>query len=284
MSLDSPANPYLGLMEFSGIHFKPIRLSQVPKIFELLLFFIKEQFLACIFPISILLCLAIFKSQALPIARYDAMLMACLVMQWAMLRFGFETPDELKVICVFHAIGLLMEFFKVNHGSWQYPEFASTKFFGVPLYSGFMYASVASYLCQAWRRFELSFWPLPSRNKNIFLATLIYANFFMNHWLPDMRLAIIALLIFLYWNTWASLRLANQTIKIPAMLGFLAAALCIYMAENIGTFFGAWRYPNQTTVWHWVGFSKLSSWLLLFVVSFVLVLELKRLKESLAES
>ena len=48
-----------------------------------------------------------------------------------------------------------MELFKVHKGSWSYPEEAYTKFFGVPLYSGFMYASVASYMCQAWHWFNL---------------------------------------------------------------------------------------------------------------------------------
>ena len=48
-------------------------------------------------------------------------------------------------------------------GSWSYPEEAFSKIFGVPLYSGFMYASVASYICQSWRRLDLQIydWPKP---------------------------------------------------------------------------------------------------------------------------
>src|SRR5690606_15973009 len=93
--------------------------------------------------------------------RYDWLLIICLAMQVWMLRSGLETHDELKVITVFHLIGLALELFKVRMGSWSYPEEGWTKVGGVPLYSGFMYASVASYLCQAWRRMkvELVHWP-----------------------------------------------------------------------------------------------------------------------------
>jgi len=61
----------------------------------------------------------------------------------------------------YHLIGLVLELFKVHMGSWSYPEEAYSKVFGVPLYSGFMYASVASYLCQAWRRLDVRLidWP-----------------------------------------------------------------------------------------------------------------------------
>ncbi len=64
-------------------------------------------------------------------------------MQWVMYKTGLETKDELKVITVFHLIGLLLEIYKVHFGSWSYPEERYSKVFGVPLYSGFMYASVA---------------------------------------------------------------------------------------------------------------------------------------------
>ena len=89
------------------------------------------------------------------------MLISCIFMQVVMYSTGIETKDEVLVICIFHLLGLAMELFKVHIGSWSYPENAYTKIGGVPLYSGFMYASVASYMCQAWRRFDLKMlhWP-----------------------------------------------------------------------------------------------------------------------------
>ena len=98
-------------------------------------------------------------------------------MQWFMYKTGLETKDELKVITVFHLIGLLLEIYKVHFGSWSYPEEAYSKIFGVPLYSGFMYASVASYICQAWRRMHLQMYHWPKAIFAIPLGAMIYFNF-----------------------------------------------------------------------------------------------------------
>lgn len=58
----------------------------------------------------------------------------CVLMQLWMVRSGLETRDELKVITLFHLIGLALELFKVHMGSWSYPEEGYSKIFGVPLY------------------------------------------------------------------------------------------------------------------------------------------------------
>ena len=87
------------------------------------------------------------------IARYDALLLIALVIQLGMLLSGMETWDELKAICAFHVLGFVLEVFKTSSGikSWSYPDPAFTKLWGVPLFSGFMYAAVGSYIIQAWR-------------------------------------------------------------------------------------------------------------------------------------
>ena len=54
------------------------------------------------------------------IQRYDAILLILLAVQYLMFRTGLETLDEIKVICVFHVIGLLLEIYKVHMGSWSY--------------------------------------------------------------------------------------------------------------------------------------------------------------------
>ncbi len=104
----------------------------------------------------IFVTLAVAKIIVIPgLHRYDFILLVCLITQYLMFKYNLETKDELKVISVFHVIGFLLEVYKVHVGSWLYPEEAWTKVFGVPLYSGFMYASVASYICKAWHRFHL---------------------------------------------------------------------------------------------------------------------------------
>lgn len=42
-----------------------------------------------------------------------------------MIAFKLESLDEVKVIGVFHLIGLALELYKVHMGSWSYPEEAS---------------------------------------------------------------------------------------------------------------------------------------------------------------
>lgn len=145
---------------------------------ERLLKFTYLQAISCIFPVIIFATLALSNLLRIPyLPRYDFILIICLAAQVFMLISKLETWDEFKVICLFHVIGLGLELFKVHMGSWSYPEEAYSKIFGVPLYSGFMYASVASYICQSWRRLDLHIynWPKPFFAYSI--SILIYMNF-----------------------------------------------------------------------------------------------------------
>ena len=45
--------------------------------------------------------------------RYDVLLLVALAIQGAMVWRGLETWDELKAICLFHAVGFALEVFKV---------------------------------------------------------------------------------------------------------------------------------------------------------------------------
>ena len=62
--------------------------------------------------------------------RYDVILLFCLIAQLLMLMLRLETLTELRVICLFHVIGIGLEIYKVHMGSWSYPEEAYTKIFG----------------------------------------------------------------------------------------------------------------------------------------------------------
>lgn len=91
--------------------------------FRLLWVFTWKQALCCIFPGIIFISLALTKLIDIPfIARYDLLLIICLGTQVLLIKFGLETWDELKVIMVFHLIGLGLEIYKVHMGSWSYPE------------------------------------------------------------------------------------------------------------------------------------------------------------------
>jgi len=244
-----------------------------------------EQALSCLFPVVIFSSLALTQILPLPfLPRYDWLLIICLITQWCMVRFGLETRDELKVITLFHLIGLLLEIFKVHMGSWSYPEEGYVKVFDVPLYSGFMYASVASYLCQAWRRLEVQLVKWPSFFIVVSLATAIYLNFFTHHYWIDIRWWLAAMVIVVFWKSWVVFELNSIKYRMPIALSFVLIGFFIWIAENIATFFGAWKYPNQTESWSLVHLGKVSSWLLLVIVSFLIVATLKQVKGSIPSS
>ncbi|PAD23037.1 hypothetical protein CHH58_11835 [Terribacillus saccharophilus] len=238
-----------------------------------------NQALSCLFPVVIFASLALTQIIPLPLlTRYDWLLVICLLMQVLMLRTGLETRDELKVITVFHIIGLALELFKVHMGSWTYPEEGYSKIFGVPLYSGFMYASVASYLCQAWRRLKVDLVKWPPYLVVVPLAAAIYLNFFLHHFWIDIRWVLSGLVLIVFWRAWVTYEVGGIRYRMPLALSFVLIGFFIWVAENIATFFGAWEYPNQTEAWNLVHLGKVSSWLLLVIVSFLIVATLKQFK------
>jgi len=203
--------------------------------------------------------------------RYDFLFLAALVIQIAMLALKLESWDEAKVIFLFHIVGTAMEVFKTAQGSWIYPEDAIFRIEGVPLFSGFMYSAVGSYLARVWRIFEFRYTNYPPMWLTAVVAVAAYVNFFTHHYTWDIRYALIALTVVMWGPCWVHYRPSAMRLKMPLALGFLLVALFIWFAENIGTFTGAWMYPGQEKGWTIVSISKLGSWYLLMILSFVMV-------------
>lgn len=257
-------------------------MYQIKRAIVILLQFAYLQSLSCLFPAFIFASLALSQALAIPgLPRYDLLLLLCFAFQVYMLRSRLETQDELKVITVFHIIGLALEIFKVHMGSWGYPEAAYSKVFGVPLYSGFMYASVASYLCQAWRRLDVSIEGWPGYWLTVPLAAAIYFNFFTHHFIWDVRWVLTGAIFVIFWRSHVSFSVYRERFRMPLSLSFVLIGFFIWVAENIATLLGAWRYPNQHEGWQLVHASKISSWFLLVIVSFIIVAQLKHLKRHL---
>jgi uncharacterized membrane protein YoaT (DUF817 family) len=212
--------------------------------------------------------------------RYDVLLLIAIAIQGWMLWSKLETYDELKAICIFHLVGFALEVFKTSSGikSWSYPDFAYSKVFGVPLFSGFMYAAVGSYIIQAWRLFDLRVIHHPPHWMAACTAILIYANFFTHHFIGDYRWYIAAIALGLYARTTVLFRPFDTDRKIPLILSFILIGFFIWFAENISTFFGIWKYPNQMGAWSIVHISKWSSWSLLVIMTFTIVANLKHIK------
>ncbi|HJY78061.1 MAG TPA: DUF817 domain-containing protein [Burkholderiales bacterium] len=215
------------------------------------------------------------------IPRYDLLLLIAIGIQAWMLWAKLETWDEVKAITLFHLIGFALEVFKTSNGirSWSYPEFAYTKLFGVPLFSGFMYAAIGSYIIQAWRLLDLRVRHHPPYWMAALITVLIYANFFTHHYIGDYRWYLAACALGLYARATVIYRPLDRDRSMPLLLGFLLIGLFIWLAENIGTFFGVWRYPNQIGAWAAVHVGKWSSWSLLVIMTFTIVANLKHIKE-----
>ncbi|PZU82357.1 MAG: DUF817 domain-containing protein [Shinella sp.] len=250
---------------------------------EFLYFGVKEA-RACLF--AGLFFLAIFivpRGGALGIPRYDLLLIIALAIQGWMLWAKLETLDELKAICLFHAVGFALELFKTSGSiqSWSYPDFAYTKLYGVPLFSGFMYAAVGSYIIQAWRLFDLRIRHHPPYWMATGVALAIYLNFFTHHYIGDYRWYIAALAVGLYARASVIYRPYDREREMPLTLAFVLIGFFIWLAENISTFFGLWQYPNQIGAWSTVHLGKWSSWCLLVIMTFTIVAHLKHIRHHI---
>ncbi|WP_420146375.1 DUF817 domain-containing protein [Sphingobium sp.] len=257
-----------------------IRIAPGPQAwaFEFLLFGFKQGW-ACLFGglmLALLLATHLFYPPGAALHRYDFLTIAALGIQIAMLTFRLESWGEAKVIFAFHLIGTVMELFKTQAGSWTYPENSLLHIGPVPLFSGFMYAAVGSYIARIWRIFDFRFTHYPPAWTTVLLAVAIYVNFFAHHWLPDMRIALFIAAILLFGRCRIIFTPWRQARRMPLLLGFFLVALFIWFAENIATFANAWTYPDQRHGWQMVGVGKLGSWYLLMIISFVLVAMLHR--------
>ena len=215
--------------------------------------------------------------------RYDVLLVAALSIQVAMVYFKLETLDEFKAICLFHVVGFALEVFKTSASiqSWSYPDFAYTKLWGVPLFSGFMYAAVGSYIIQAWRLFDLRIRHHPPYWMATAIALAIYLNFFTHHYVGDFRWYLAAFAMGLYARTVVHFKPLDRERCMPLLSSFVLIGFFIWLAENISTFFGVWKYPNQLGAWSVVHLGKWSSWSMLVVMTFTIVANLKHFKATI---
>lgn len=221
--------------------------------------------------LALLLGTFLFYPENASLARYDFITIVAILIQIGMLMFRLETWDEAKVIFIFHVVGTVMELFKTQVGSWTYPEPALLRIMDVPLFTGFMYACVGSYIARVWRLFDFQFVHFPPLWLQACLAVAIYINFFTHHYWMDVRSGLFVIAALIYGPAIIRYR-PDQTHRwMPLLLGLALVALFIWFAENIATFARAWTYPSQESGWHMVSIEKFGSWFLLMIISFVLV-------------
>lgn len=241
---------------------------------EFWLFGLKQAY-ACMFG-GFLLAVMIISHYWYPlesIHRYDFIFIAAVVFQLFMLLFKLETWRESLVIVVFHIVATVMELFKTSDaiGSWHYPEQFIFGIGNVPLFTGFMYSAVGSYIARVWRIFQFEYMGYPATWATVLLVTLIYLNFFTHHYIWDLRWLLLAATFVLFFRTTIYFKIIKTHRHMPLLLGFFLVSLFIWFAENIATYANVWIYPNQHRGWQMVSLQKLTAWYLLMLLSFVLV-------------
>ncbi len=240
---------------------------------EFLVFGIKQAW-ACLFGgflLAGIIATTYFYPSNAPLSRYDFLTIYAVAIQVLFLVTKLERPSEALVILIFHAVGTAMEVFKTEAGSWAYPEDSFLRIGAVPLFSGFMYAAVGSYLARVSRVFEFQWSHYPRRFLTIGVAAAIYVNFFTHHYFYDLRYALFLGCGLIFWRTSVHFRVWRWCHQMPLLIGFSLVSLFIWIAENIGTFTKTWLYPGQETGWYIVPIEKLGSWYLLMIISWVLV-------------
>lgn len=253
---------------------------------EFLVFGLKQAW-ACVFGglmLGMIIVTRLWFPDWMPIGRYDFLFLAAIAIQIGMVTLGLEKISEAKVIAIFHVVGTVMEVFKTSVGSWAYPEDSLFHIGAVPLFSGFMYASVGSYLARISRIFDMRYTRYPPLWATLVLAAAIYANFFTHHFIIDLRYVIFAAAILLYGRCRVHYRVFRFRHRMPLLVGFGLVALFIWLAENIGTISRAWLYPSQIDGWVPVSAAKLGAWYLLMIISFVLVTLVHRPRDLAGET
>lgn len=257
-----------------------------PGLEEFILFGLKQAW-ACIFGAALLFGIIVTKFWYPEIAlhRYDFLFLYAVLIQVLLLIFRLESLREMGVILLFHVLATAMEVFKTHEaiGSWAYPGDAVIRLGNVPLFAGFMYSAVGSYLARVWRGFEFKFERFPPLWIACLLAGLSYLNFFTHHFIYDIRWILIGGVLIAYARTWVLYRPDHVHRRMPLLIGFSLVAFFIWIAENLGTFAKAWIYPNQADGWQLIGPEKWTAWFLLMQLSFVLIAALRHFEACLAK-
>ncbi|HYC34149.1 MAG TPA: DUF817 family protein [Candidatus Paceibacterota bacterium] len=239
-----------------------------------LMIFAYKQAQCAIFGGLILFFLILTKYVSVPfLHRYDFLFIIAILIQIALVFFKLEEKKEVFVIAVFHIFAMIMEVFKTSPavGSWSYPEPAIASIYSVPLFTGFMYSAIGSYIARSWRINKFRFQNMPRRSILMLIGLAIYVNFFTNHFTYDVRYELFALLIIIFWKTKIHVELTRKTYVFHPLITNALLALFVWLSEQIGTFARAWVYPNQAEVWRPVSFHMYTSWYMLLIFSFVII-------------
>ena len=247
--------------------------NHLPSVLIEFIMFVLKQAWASLFGASFLVIIivtSVIWQDDWMLHRYDALFIFAVVTQILFLALRLESLREAKVILLFHIVGTIMEVFKLKMGSWAYPEPGLIKIADVPLFSGFMYASVGSYMARVIRIFDMRFAPYPPFWMTIVLAIAIYVNFFSHHYIYDIRNVLFVATLVIFWRTRIWFFIGQTPRWMPLPLAAFLSSFFLWLAENVGTMSGTWKYAGQSA-FELVRWGKMGSWYLLLYISFLLV-------------
>ena len=247
---------------------------EISRLKEFGLFVVKNAW-ACLYGALFLLVVLISQYVPLPIARYDFIFILAVLIQIILVATKLESFKEVRVILLFHVVATVMELFKTSGqiGSWSYPgvDQAFFKILTVPLFTGFLYSSVGSYISRIIRIFDMHFEQYPKQIYVGLLALTIYINFFTHHYVYDLRYILFAIILLMFWKTQIQFTVHKKVRKFNFIFAGFACAFFVWVAENIASYSNVWLYPDQIEYWKMVSLHKIGSWFLLLIVSFLLV-------------
>lgn len=203
----------------------------------------------------------------------DFMFICVIFIQIILITTKYESWQECRIILIYHFLGFAMEAFKTHPAiwSWHYQYMGFFTVLSVPLYSGFMYSAVGSFLFQSMHRLKLQFENFPKFSIAIPLVILIYLNFFTHHFIRDIRYILLFIIIWVTYKTYTYFQVKGKRYRMYTLFNLFLAASCIWIAENMATFLWVWLYPNQDAGRSLVSVHKILSRFLLFILSAVIV-------------
>lgn len=241
-----------------------------------LFLFIQKNIQACIFGAGLLFVILLTEYIHIDgIARYDIIFISAIIFQIILIASKMESFKEMRVIVLFHIVATVMEFFKTSSeiGSWSYPSIDETFFriLTVPLFTGFLYSAVGSYISRIIKIFNMKFINYPRQYIVGLIAAGIYINFFTHHYIYDFRYILFGFILFFFWKTKINFTIHKKVRKMHFIIAGFLASFFIWIAENIASYSNVWLYPDQVEYWKLVYVQKIGSWFLLLIISFLLV-------------
>jgi uncharacterized membrane protein YoaT (DUF817 family) len=171
--------------------------------------------------------------------------------------------------------GLLLVALLVTRALWS-PDWALHRYDALLVFALLTQALFLRFGLETWaearviRIFEMRFAPYPPLWMTWALAAGIYLNFFAHHFLPDIRIGLLAATVLVFGRTRVWFCVAEQDRWMPMVVAGALSAGALWLAENVGTATGTWLYSGQRPD-HLVSFAKLGSWYLLLYVAFFTV-------------